>query len=296
MALDPDRLYALTFPEIRQCYTARDSVIYALGVGFGLNPTCQDELRFVSEENLLAVPTMANVLAHPGFWMRDLDTGIDWVRVVHGEQAMRLHQPIPPRGEVVGYTKIVDIVDKGPDKGALIYTEREIRSAMDGALIATLLQTTYCRGDGGFGGHGTRQASPHPIPARSPDVSLDLATHQQLALIYRLSGDLNPLHSDPAVALKAGFKRPILHGLATYGVAAHALMKALCNYAPESVRSMEARFSAPAFPGDTITTDIWHEDNHTAAFRCRVASRDAVVITNGCFTYQSAVISDRTSE
>ncbi len=287
MALDPDKLHALLFPEIRQRYSWRDSVIYALGLGFGLDPSDERQLRFVDERKLVAAPTMANVLAYPGFWMRDLDTGIDWVKVVHGEQAMRLHRPLEPEGEIIGRTSIVDIVDKGVGKGALVFAQREIRTAEHGDLIATLLQTVFCRGDGGFGGKSISPRPPHPTPERRPDLTLDLPTHPQMALIYRLSGDLNPLHADPAVAKRAGYDRPILHGLATYGVAGHALMKALCDYDPARFRSIDARFSAPVFPGETITTEIWREGTGQAAFRCRVAARDATVIANGRFTYDS---------
>ncbi|KPF72431.1 3-alpha,7-alpha,12-alpha-trihydroxy-5-beta-cholest-24-enoyl-CoA hydratase [Bosea sp. AAP35] len=287
MALDPGKLYALDFPEIRQRYSWRDSVVYALGLGFGLDPLDEGQLAFVDETKLKAVPTMANVLAYPGFWMRHLDTGIDWVKVVHGEQAMTMHQPLPPEGEIVGRTRIVDIVDKGPGKGALVYAEREIRNGADGVLLATLLQTVFCRGDGGFGGKSESPRRPHPTPDRAADLSIALPTHPQLALIYRLSGDLNPLHADPATAAKAGYERPILHGLATYGIAGHALMKALCGYEPGRFRAIDARFSAPVYPGETITTDIWREGEGQAAFRCRVADRDATVIANGRFTYDA---------
>lgn len=287
MALDPDKLYGLDFPEIRQSYGWRDSVLYALGLGFGLDPTDERQLSFVDETRLRAVPTMANVLASPGFWMRDLDTGIDWVKVVHGEQAMRLHRPLAGEGEVVGRTRIVDLVDKGPGKGALVYAEREIAEAATGEPVATLLQTVFCRGDGGFGGKATSARTPHPVPQREADLTLSLPTHPQMALIYRLSGDLNPLHVDPAVARKAGYERPILHGLATYGVAGHALMAALCDYDPARVRAMEGRFSSPVLPGETITVDIWREDSGEAAFRARIAERDAVVIGNGRFQFQA---------
>jgi acyl dehydratase len=285
MPLDPDRLLSLSIPEIRQSYGWRDSILYALGVGFGLDPTDERQLRFVDERKLQAVPTMANVLAYPGFWMRDLDTGIDWVRVVHGEQAMRLHRPLPPEGEVVGRTRIVDLVDKGPGRGALVYAEREITNAITGERLATLLQTAFCRGDGGFGGKTTIPRAPHRVPHRPTDISVEMPTHPQLALIYRLSGDLNPLHSDPVIARKAGYDRPLLHGLATYGVAGHALLSALCSYQPERVLALEGRFSAPVFPGETITVDIWREEPGRAAFRARVAARDAVVLAHGHFEY-----------
>lgn len=292
MPIDPERLFSLPFPEIRQRYGRRDSILYALGLGFGLDPLDEGQLRFVDEtkllaKKLLAVPTFANVLGYPGFWARDLDTGIDWVRLVHGEQAMTLHRPLAAEGEIVGRTRIVDLVDKGPGKGALVYVEREIADAASGERLATLLQTVFCRSDGGFGGKSEVPRRPHPTPDREPDLTVELPTHPQLALIYRLSGDLNPLHADPAVARAAGFERPILHGLATYGIAGHALMRGLCGYEPERVRELEARFSAPVFPGETISTDIWREGAGEAAFRCRVAARDVTVIANGRFRYDA---------
>jgi acyl dehydratase len=124
------------------------------------------------------------------------------------------------------------------------------------------------------------------MPDRAPDLTRDMPTHSQMALIYRLSGDFNPLHADPAFARKAGFERPIFHGLGTYGVACHGLMAALCDYAPERVRHIECRFSAPVFPGETISLDIWREAPGEAAFRARVAAREAVVLANGRFLYQ----------
>ncbi|WP_201864413.1 MaoC/PaaZ C-terminal domain-containing protein [Microvirga soli] len=285
MAIDPEKLYALRFPEICHAYTWRDSILYALGTGYGIDPMDERQLRFVDETKLQAVPTMANVLAYPGFWMRDLDTGIDWVKVVHGEHAMRLHRPLAPEGEVVGHTRIVDIVDKGPGKGALVYAEREISDVATGEKIATLLQTVFCRGDGGFGGKSEAPRAPHPIPERAPDQTIDMPTHSQMALVYRLSGDFNLLHSDPAIARKAGYERPILHGLATYGVIGHGLMAALCDYAPERVVALEGRFSAPVFPGETISIDIWREKPGKALFRSRIAARNAVVFNNGSFEY-----------
>jgi len=287
VAIDPDRLQAIAIPEARQRYGWRDCATYALGLGLGDDPTDPHQLAYVYERGLRPFPTMANILAYPGFWLRDLDTGVDWVKVVHAEQVMTLHRPLPAEGEVVGRSRVVHITDKGPAKGALIYVERAIADAADGAPIATVLQTVFCRGDGGFGGDSQSYRVPHPLPERAPDESVAIATAPSLALIYRLSGDLNPLHADPAVAAKAGFPRPILHGLATYGIAARALVGSLCGHRSEGLRGMEARFSAPLFPGETVTVDIWREGPETAAFRARVAARDAVVLTNGRATWTS---------
>jgi acyl dehydratase len=224
---------------------------------------------------------MANILCYPGFWMRDLDTGIDWVRVVHGEQEMRIHRPLAASGDLIGVTRVTEVVDKGAGKGALVYAERRITDAASGEPVATLLQTVFCRGDGGFGGRSDPTRKPRPLPDRAPDASIELPTHPQLALIYRLSGDLNPLHSDPSVARRAGFDRPILHGLATYGIAGHGLLALLCDYRPERLLAMDGRFSAPVFPGETLRIDIWRLNRGEAAFRAVIPARDATVLTNG---------------
>jgi acyl dehydratase len=220
------------------------------------------------------------VLGWPGFWARDLDTGIDWVKLVAGEQGLTLHRPLAPRGAVTGKTRVTEIIDKGPGKGALVYSERVVTDRATGEKIATATQTTFCRGDGGFGGP-PREARPvHPIPDRAPDQVCDLATRPETALIYRLSGDPNPLHVDPAVAEAAGFPRPILHGLATFGVAGHAILKTLCRYDPARLAAIAGRFSAPVFPGETIRTEMWR-DGEVVSFRARVVERDVIALNNG---------------
>lgn len=279
---------ALEFPEVRHAYGWRDTVLYALGLGLGADPIDPKQLRFVYEEGLEAMPTMANVLAHPGFWARDLDTGIDWKRIVHGEQAMRLHEPLPVQASVIGTTRIVDIVDKGADKGAIIDVERVIREATTGRPLATLLQSIFCRGDGGFGGTAVSKREPVKLPERPPDFTQDMPTQPQQALVYRLSGDLNPLHADPVIAHKAGFPQPILHGLATFGVAGRALMERLCDGEPTRVRALQGRFSAPVYPGETLSVDIWQDGPGRALFRVRVAAREVMAMGAGVFDYASA--------
>jgi acyl dehydratase len=240
----------------------------------------KDQLRFVYEEGLRALPTMATVLGYAGFWLKRADTGVDWVKVVHAEQEIRLHKPLPVEGRLVGRTRVTGLVDKGAGKGALLYSERRVTDAA-GDLVATLDQTTFLRGDGGCGGTTGPARVPHPTPERMPDLVVDLTTQASQALIYRLNGDTNPLHADPAVATKAGFPRPILHGLATYGVVGHALLKGLCGYRPERLKAIDCRFTAPVFPGETIRTEIWREGDGHAAFRARVTERDIVVLANG---------------
>ncbi|HLQ94409.1 MAG TPA: MaoC/PaaZ C-terminal domain-containing protein [Xanthobacteraceae bacterium] len=280
MPIDYDKLLALKIPDVEHTYAPKDCMLYALGVGLGLDPLDEDQLAFVYEKNLKALPTMAVVLGYPGFWAKELDTGIDWVKLVAGEYALELHQPLATHGTLVGRTRVVEIVDKGAGKGAIVYSERVVSDKATGARIAAILQTTFCRGDGGFGGPPREQRPVHALPERAPDLVCDLPTRPEMALIYRLSADPNPLHADPAVAKAAGFPRPILHGLGTFGVAGHAILKTQCGYDPARLAAIAGRFSAPIFPGETIRTEMWR-DSSTVSFRAKVLERDVVAINNG---------------
>jgi acyl dehydratase len=281
MAIDYARLKAWPFQDVVHRYTAKDTILYALGLGLGADPTDPDQLRFVYEDGLRALPTLPVVLGYPGMWIRSPGTGVDWKQVLHGEQGLVIHRPLPAEGEVIGRTRIEEIVDKGQGRGALIYTTRDVFDRGTGDLLCSLSSTTFCRADGGFGGPQGPVRPVREIPDRAPDLTCELATSPRAALIYRLSGDYNPLHIDPDVAAAAGFPRPILHGLATFGVAGHALLKTLCGYDPGKLRRMEVRFSAVAYPGDTMRTEIWRTGDGRAAFRCRVVGREAVVLNNG---------------
>ncbi|MCK6450601.1 MAG: MaoC family dehydratase N-terminal domain-containing protein [Alphaproteobacteria bacterium] len=277
MAIDYGKLLDFDIPEVRQTLTKRDTAFYALSIGFGQDPMDTRQLAFVDHRrDLEAVPSMAVVLCHPGFWLRDPRTGVDAVRVVHGEQEIELHRALPVEGALAGLTRVTGIVDKGAGKGALLYSEKQVRDR-DGALVATTRSTTFLRGDGGFGGPAGPIKAPHPMPDGPPDLTVDLATRPEQALYYRLNGDDNPLHSDPGVAAKAGFPRPILHGLCTLGVVTHALLRGLADYRARALRTLKLRFSAPVFPGETIRTEIWQ----SGAFRARVVERDTVVVNNG---------------
>jgi acyl dehydratase len=280
MPLDPDKLLALKIPDVEHRYGPRDCILYALGVGLGQDPCDENQLAFVYEKNLKALPTFALVQGYTAYFLRRQDVGITWTHVVHGEQGLTLHKPVAPKGMVIGRTRILDVIDKGVDKGALIYSERQIIDKVSGDLLATLNQTTFCRADGGFGGRKRTSPPPHVLPARAPDIVSDLPTRPETALIYRLSGDVNPLHADPAFARAAGFPRPILHGLATFGVAGHALLKHVCGYDPARLKSMATRFSAPVFPGETIRTEIWR-DGAVVSFRSTVVERGVIAINNG---------------
>ncbi|MBU2089485.1 MAG: MaoC family dehydratase N-terminal domain-containing protein [Alphaproteobacteria bacterium] len=277
MAINPDTLLNFPIPEVRQILTRRDSVFYALSIGLGHDPMDERQLDFVDHHRTLqAMPSMAVVLGHPGFWLGNPATGVDAVRIVHGEQGIEIHKPLPVEGEIIGTTRVTGLVDKGEGKGALLYSEKEVRGA-DGTLYATTRSTTFLRGDGGFGGPSGPVKTPHPTPETAPDLVVDLPTRPEQALYYRLNGDDNPLHANPAVAIKAGFPRPILHGLCTLGVVTHALVRALAGYDSSALKSLDLRFSSPVFPGETIRTEIWRD----GAFRARVLERDVVVVTNG---------------
>jgi len=282
---DPRQLLARQFAPIEHSYGHRDTLLYALGLGFGADPMDAGQLRYVYEgvggSSLRALPTFANILAYPGFWAREPDTGIDWQRLVHAEQQIVLHAQLPARGRVTGANRVSAIWDKGPEKGALMQQQREVRDAASGNNLATVTQLTLLRGNGGFGEGACESVppTPHPIPERTPDAVCDLATMPQAALIYRLSGDLNPLHADPAVARAAGFERPILHGMATMGIAAHAVLKELLHYDDARFAGMRARFTAPAIPGDTLRTELW-VDGKVISLRTTAVERGAVVLNN----------------
>jgi acyl dehydratase len=280
MAIVYEKLKALNIPAVEHRYGARDCILYALGLGLGLDPMNEDELAFVYERNLKVLPTMALVLGYTPYWLRNPDSGVNWTKVVHGEQGFVLHKPVATEGFVVGKTRVVEVIDKGEGKGALVYSERKITEKGVGAPVATLYQTTFCRADGGFGGPPREAPAPHALPERPADVTCDLPTRPEMALIYRLSGDVNALHVEPEFAKAAGFPRPILHGLATFGVAGHAILKTLCDYDPAKITAMNGRFSAPVYPGETIRTEMWR-DAGVVSFRARVVERDVIAINNG---------------
>jgi acyl dehydratase len=277
-----ERLMQWPFEDIVQTYTPRDSMLYALGLGLGHDPVDAAQLRFVFEgaQEFAAFPTMPVVLCHPGQWTGDPATGISRSQQVHGEQGIVIHRPLQPAGRLRGRTRVTGVVDKGEGRGALLYTERPIVDDESGEPVATLSSTSFCRGDGGFGGPSGPVKAVHPIPARAPDAIVELPTLAQAALIYRLSGDLNPLHADPAYARKAGFERPILHGLSTFGMAAWAVTREFCNGDPAALRAIAVRFSAPVVPGETVSFELWR-DGSTVTIRAWVKARNAKVLDNG---------------
>lgn len=272
------------FQDIFHRYEPRDTMLYALGLGLGCDPMRKEHLRFVYERELKAVPTMATVLGSPGFWSSDPRTGIDAVKLVHGEQDLRLYGILPPSGVLLARNRVVSITDKGAGKGAVMVTARELIDQDSGKNVAESRIVTFMRGDGGFSEGGNSDPGPEPLtppPARSPDIEVIYATLPQAALIYRLSGDYNPLHADPEVAAKAGFDRPILHGLCTFGMAARAALECLLGHDTGRLRRLAARFTAPVFPGEQLRFELWRTSDSTYSLRASVDARKAVVLDSG---------------
>ncbi|WP_281019436.1 MULTISPECIES: MaoC family dehydratase [unclassified Minwuia] len=284
MAINYDHLMNYPIPDGVQDMNFRDAIIYALGIGLSQDQLDKRQLRYTYEDNQKVFPSMAVVLAGPGFWVKNEDTGVDWVKVLHGEQGMEIHKPIPVNGKLTGKSTMTEIIDKGAGKGALMYSERVVYDE-SGDKVCTLTSTTFGRGDGGFGGPEKPAPKPHALPDRAPDGFVDLSTRPEAALIYRLSGDYNPLHADPDVATAAGFKAPILHGLCSFGIACHALVKALCDYDGDRLKKMGLRFTSPVYPGETLRTEYW-QDGNDISFRTTVLERDVVVLNNGYATIE----------
>jgi acyl dehydratase len=278
MAIDYPAILSLQENGRRFAYTDRDTMLYALAIGLGADPLNRDELPFVYEKELRAVPTLATVVA----WGAGVSTerlGVNYTMVLHGEEEIVFHRPLTPAAEIITDSGVAAVYDKGKDKGATIVRRTVLRDAGDSQPIATINRTIFARADGGCGAPGGAPA-PHSAPARNADLSLAFSTRADQAALYRLCGDRNPLHIDPAVAAKAGFKAPILHGLCTYGVTCRAVLQAFCNFDPARIASHAARFSAPVYPGETLKVDLW-QDGDIVSFEASVPARGVTVIKNG---------------
>lgn len=280
--IDYDKLKNWKFEPVYQTYSRRDAIIYALGLNIGHDPLDAYDLRYVAGEPPMVEPMMAMTLARLGPWMRHPETGIDYRRIVVGEVTLRSIAPLPIEGRVRGDHRVVRVTDKGEGRGALVTVLRELRDDETGELLAEYEQVTFCRAEGGFARDGrhdpqpSEPALPKPwLDGTRPDWAAEVPTSPSQALIYRLSGDYNPLHSDPETARKAGFERPILHGLATMGMAGHALAR-LADAPLEMVRG---RLSAPVFPGDRLRLEAWRADGLVVFHMLNAEGRE--VLSNG---------------
>lgn len=265
MAIDPNSIGAVTEPMLFE-WTDRDTLLYAIGVGAGTG-----DLAFTTENShgidQQVLPTYA-VICCPAFGAAAKVGTFNPAALLHGSQGIRLHAPLPAAGKLSVVTEVADIQDKGEGKNAIVVLRGRGCDPESGSLVAETLTTLVLRGQGGFGGaRGERPAAPE-FPDRHSDARIDMPTREDQALIYRLSGDRNPLHSDPWFATQlAGFPKPILHGLCTYGVAGRALVAELGGGVAANITSIAARFTKPVFPGETLSTVIWRTEPGRAVFR-----------------------------
>ncbi|MFP1644681.1 MaoC/PaaZ C-terminal domain-containing protein [Pontitalea aquivivens] len=277
MAFDPDRLRAHAFPLTRQAYGARDAILYALGVGLPFGAVTED-LTYLLEDRLTVLPTFAVTLATPGMWVKAPELELNWVKLLHSAQAAEFHTPLPAQAEVVSHTCVKSLHDRGAGKGSICVIERRIVDAVNDTLYCTVNQTLMLRGNDGFGSEPAPRVAPPTPPDRAPDHSESVQISPRAALVYRLSGDVNPLHADPEVARKAGFDRPILHGLASYGTMGALVLRRFCGHDPARLAALSLRFAGVVYPGDRLDCDFWQKDDQVL-FTARVGDR--VVLDQG---------------
>ncbi len=276
-----DELMALKNLGQNYAYTDRDVMLYAYGIGMGADPMDEKELGFVNEacftdRPLKVVPTFASVAAWgagPG------EMNLNKLLVVDGERDIMFHRPLPVAAKITAGSTVVDVFDKGKDKGVVIRHKTILRNEA-GEELATLLASRFARGDGGFGGPSEGQPEPHAMPKRAADKTVEISTRPDQALVYRLCGDRNPLHSDPEFAKRAGFPRPILHGMCTYGLTCRGVLQTYADYDPSAFKQHAVRFSSPVYPGETVSMDLW-KDGNVIFFEAKVKERGITVIKSG---------------
>lgn len=277
-AMNFDEVINYRFEPIEQSYSERDVIIYALATGYASQPLDPKHLRFLYEKSLCTAPTYANVLGFPGLWMADPRVEIDWVKMLHAEHRMTLHRPLPPAASTVSTNRVTGLRDLGA-RGAMVHYQTDIALADSGDPLATLLTSIIARSDGGCGDWGDAPPLLEAVPQREPDTTLELATTELQPLLYRLSGDMHPIHIDPAVSAAAGLPRPLLHGLATKGMAGYALLRLFCDMDANRLASMSVRFTRPVMPGDVLRFEFWGQPPGRIQFRAvAVNDGDAPVL------------------
>jgi len=285
MPINPDAVGTESEP-VETSWTSKDCLLYAVGVGAGV-----DELAFTTENTSgvpqQVLPTFAVIVGMGGGAFGSIGT-FNPAMLVHGQEAIELHKPIPPEGTISTTSKITGIYDKG--KAALVVSESKSVDAKSGEPMMTTRMSAFIRGEGGWGGDRGPGGAVNVPPERAPDHSVTYQTSPDQALVYRLSGDRNPLHSDPSFAAMGGFDTPILHGLCTYGFTGRALLHSLCDGDPTRFTSMEGRFSSPVFPGDSLTIAIWVDDDGHAVYTTKRSGYggavDLVVIDQGACSFR----------
>ena len=277
MPINYDEIMSMTSENVEISYSDKDSILYSLGVGLGNDPMNMAELKYVYENSQVALPSMAtNFQYHSPLLLK---ANINFILVVHGEQKLSFSNPLPVSGDFISNAKVIGCYDKGAGKGAIIDVETTINLKKDNTEICKLVSTTFARGDGGFGGPESPKSEIFKIEG-DPDFVHEIKTKPDQALIFRLSGDYNPLHSDPNFAKTAGFEKPILHGMCTYGIACRSLVEIVCEGDAKRLKKFDCRFSSPVYPGETIVTEMW-KNGSIVYYQSKVKERDKIVIKNG---------------
>ena len=277
MTINYDEIMNLTSENVEISYSDKDSILYSLGIGLGNDPMNLNELKYVYENSQSVLPSMAtNFQYHSPLLLK---TNINFIMVVHGEQRLSITNALPVSGDFIANAKVIGCYDKGPARGAIIEVETTVKNKKNNEEICKLVSTTFARGDGGFGGPDSPKKEIF-IPDGEPDYVSEVSTKPDQALIFRLSGDYNPLHSDPNFAKAAGFEKPILHGMCTYGIACRSLVNEICENDASKLKRFDCRFSSPVYPGETIITEMWKKDK-MIYFNSKVKERDKLVLKNG---------------
>ena len=277
MTINYDEIMNLTSENVEISYSDKDSILYSLGIGLGNDPMNLNELKYVYENSQSVLPSMAtNFQYHSPLLLK---TNINFIMVVHGEQRLSITNALPVSGDFIANAKVIGCYDKGPARGAIIEVETTVKNKKNNEEICKLVSTTFARGDGGFGGPDSPKKEIF-IPDGEPDYVSEVSTKPDQALIFRLSGDYNPLHSDPSFAKAAGFEKPILHGMCTYGIACRSLVNEICENDASKLKRFDCRFSSPVYPGETIITEMWKKDK-MIYFNSKVKERDKLVLKNG---------------
>ncbi|MBB1153603.1 MaoC/PaaZ C-terminal domain-containing protein [Amycolatopsis dendrobii] len=284
MPIDPAVAIGADLGEVSFAWTASDVLLYHLAVGAGADPLDERELRYAYERDLRVLPTFATVAANlrtfepPVLKFPGVD--VDLAKVLIGKQEIELHRPVEPEGKAVARTRIADVFDKG--KAAVLVQETEVADE-SGTPLWTARTSIFARGEGGFGGERGPSGKVE-VPAREPDAVLDVATLPQQALLYRLCGDRNPLHADPAFAKAAGFDRPVLHGLCTFGMVGKAVVDAFLDGDPGRVSAFGTRFAGVVFPGENLRVRVWREDGRLLVTTTAPERADAPVLADTVLT------------
>ena len=286
--MDAGKLYRAKIPDEQVSWQPSDAILYALGIGMagangldGGRELSREVRGFLYEKDLAVMPTFANVLGPQLFWTGDKDFGINWKHLLHAEQRLVIHQPLSASGNARVRSRVNGIRDKGSQRGALVFQEKVLEDRDTGQVLASVGMALWLRGDGGCGDQGEAPEALPSLPERRPDLGIALLATHGLPFVYRLSGDLNPLHVDEDIAREAGFERPILHGLCTMGLVCHALLKQFCSYRPEKLRELSLRFSQAVCTGDRLRLECWEEGGGLIRFRVKNSNNGALVIDRG---------------